>query len=162
MPTHRDGEHSPEGAIRCWLPGTIGSCSVHIGARWKLTYRVTGVDSDFPADIIGLQVADGGPDARVVTVTGEIDTLTAPKLASFLNEQLSAALVVVVDLNGVEFLGSAGLSALFEANELANRKHRTLRLVCHSRIANRALEATELRDQFAFADTVPDALKNPR
>ena len=52
---------------------------------------VARVDNDFPADIIGLQVAEHGPDARVVTVTGEIDTLTAPKLATFLNEQLSAA-----------------------------------------------------------------------
>src|SRR5947199_382456 len=85
---------------------------------------------------------------------------TAPKLASFLNTQLSAARIVVVDLDGVEFLGSAGLSALFEANELAARESRALRLVCHSRIANRALEATELRDHFTFADTVPDALKS--
>jgi anti-sigma B factor antagonist len=122
---------------------------------------VSSVDSDFPADIIGLQVAEHGPDARVVTVTGEIDTLTAPKLASFLNMQLSTARIVVVDLDGVEFLGSAGLSALFEANELASREDRALRLVCHSRIANRALEATELREQFVFADSVPDALKQP-
>ena len=126
---------------------------------------VTSVDSDssagdFPADIIGLQVAEHGPDARVVTVRGEVDTLTAPRLASFLNTQLSAARVVVVDLDGVEFLGSAGLSALFEANELAARESRALRLVCHSRIANRALEATELRDHFIFAETVPDALKS--
>jgi len=121
---------------------------------------VTRVDSDFPGDIIRLQVAEHGPDARVVTVGGEVDTLTAPKLAGFLNEQLSAARVVVVDLDGVEFLGSAGLSALFEANELATREQRALRLVCHSRIANRALEATELREHFTFADTVPEALAN--
>jgi anti-sigma B factor antagonist len=121
---------------------------------------VTRVDSDFPTDIIGLQVAEHGPDARVVTVRGEVDTLTAPRLAGLLTEQLSAARVVVVDLDGVEFLGSAGLSALFEANEQATLHHRVLRLVCHSRIANRALEATELRDRFTFADTVPDALEN--
>jgi anti-sigma B factor antagonist len=117
------------------------------------------VDSDFPADLIGLQVVEHGVDARVVTVTGEVDTLTAPQLAGFLNEQLSTARVVVVDLDGVEFLGSAGLSALFEANELATEQDRALRLVCHSRIANRALKATELRELFTFADTVPDALE---
>jgi len=122
---------------------------------------VTKVDSDFTADIIGLQVAEHGPDARVVTVTGEVDTLTAPRLSSFLTTQLAAARVVVVDLDGVEFLGSAGLSALFEANELAVREHRALRLVCHSRIANRALEATALREHFTFADTVPEAVKDP-
>jgi anti-anti-sigma factor len=118
------------------------------------------VDSDFTADLIGLQVAEHGSDARVVTVSGEVDTLTAPKLASFLSSQLSAARDVVVDLDGGEYLGSAGLSALFEANELATRQQRGLRLVCHSRIANRALEATELRGHFTFADTVPDALNN--
>ncbi|MGH3827246.1 MAG: STAS domain-containing protein [Pseudonocardiaceae bacterium] len=118
------------------------------------------MDSEFPVDIIGLRVAEHGPDARVVTVTGEVDSLTAPALASVLREQLSAARLVVVDLDGVDFLGSAGLSALFEASELATRGRRTLRLVCHSRVANRALEATELRDQFVFADTVPDALTN--
>lgn len=128
-------------------------------ARRYLTSIVSGVDNDFPVDI-GLRVADHGPDACVITVTGEVDALTAPKLTSVLREQLSAVRVVVVDLDGVEFLGSAGLSALFEANELATREHRTLRLVCHSRIANRALEATELRDQFIFADSVSDALMN--
>jgi len=126
-------------------------------ACWYLTSIVSGVESDFPVDI-GLRVADHGPDARVVTVTGEVDALTAPKLANVLQEQLSAARVVVVDLDGVEFLGSAGLSALFEANEFATRECRVLRLVCHSRIANRALEATELRDHFIFADTVSDAV----
>jgi anti-sigma B factor antagonist len=121
---------------------------------------VTGVDSDFTADLIGLQVAEHGPDVRVVTVTGEVDTLTAPRLSSFLAAQLAVARIVVVDLDGVEFLGSAGLSALFEANELALREHRALRLVCHSRIANRALEATALREHFTFADTVPEAVES--
>jgi len=67
---------------------------------------------------------------------------------------------VVVNLDGVRFLTSAGLRALSKTNEFAIRENRDLRLVCHSRIANRALEATELRDHFTFADTVPDALQN--
>jgi anti-sigma B factor antagonist len=81
---------------------------------------VPRVDIEFSADLIGLQVAEQGRDACVVTVSGEIDTLTAPTLARCLTEQLSAAGVVVVDLDGVEFLGSAGLSVLFEANERAS------------------------------------------
>jgi hypothetical protein len=36
---------------------------------------------------------------------------------------------------------------------------RALRLVCHSRIAMRALEAAGLRQFFTFADSVPEALK---
>lgn len=125
-----------------------------------MPYIVRAVTSDFPADIMELQVAEHGSDARVVTVLGEVDALTAPALADVLTAQLATSRLLVVDLDGVRFLGSAGLSVLFEANELANREDRTLRLVCNSRIANRALEATELRDHFTFADNVVDALKN--
>jgi anti-sigma B factor antagonist len=110
------------------------------------------------SDILDLQVTEYGPDRRVVTVAGEIDTLTAPELAAFLTAQLVVAQVVVVHLDGVRFLGSAGLSVLFEANELAIQEDRDLWLVCNSRSANLALEATGLREHLAFADSVLDAL----
>jgi hypothetical protein len=58
------------------------------------------VNSGFPADILGLQVAEHGPDARVVTVTGEVDTVTAPQLAAVLTAQLAIAQLVVVNLDG--------------------------------------------------------------
>jgi anti-anti-sigma regulatory factor len=47
---------------------------------------------------------------------------------------------------------------LLEGNERATRQGRHLRLVCHFGVVNQALDATELRKQFAFADTVPEAL----
>jgi anti-sigma B factor antagonist len=128
-------------------------------ARCGVPDIVRHVSSDF-ADIMDLQVTEQGSDARIVTVQGEVDALTAPELAAFLTAQLAAARVVVVDLDRVGFLGSAGLSVLFEANEQASRQDRVLRLVCNSRIANRALEATELKEHFSFADNVPDALKD--
>jgi anti-sigma B factor antagonist len=106
---------------------------------------------------MGLTVAEHDPDARVVTVVGEVDTLTAPELATVLTAQLIAARLVV-DPDGVEFFGSAGLSVLFEANEFATEKDRDLRLVCHSRLVNRALEMTGLWQQFTFAENVRDAL----
>lgn len=57
---------------------------------------------------MGLQVAEHGPDARVITVAGEVDTFTAPDLAAFLTAQLGAARPVVVDLDGVQFPGICG------------------------------------------------------
>ncbi|MGH3721556.1 MAG: anti-sigma factor antagonist [Pseudonocardiaceae bacterium] len=110
------------------------------------------------SDILDLQVTEHGPHARVVTVVGEIDTTAALELAAFLTAQLVAAQVVVVNLDGVQFLGSAGLRVLFEANELATREDRDLRLVCNSQTADWALQVTGLREHFTFADTVPDAL----
>ena len=110
------------------------------------------------SEILDLQVAEHGPDARVVTVAGEIDALTAPELAAFVTAQLVAAPVVVVDLDKVRFQGSTGLSVLVEANELALRENRDLRLVCNSQTADWALKTTGLRGHFTFADSVPDAL----
>lgn len=104
------------------------------------------------SDILDLQVAEHDPDARVVTVVGEIDALTAPELAAFLTAQLIAAPIVVVNLDGVRFLSSAGLRALFQAHEFATRERRDLRLVCHSQAANWALEITGLRAHFTFID----------
>lgn len=106
------------------------------------------------SDILDLQVAEHGADARVVTAVGEIDALTAPELAALLIAQLVVAQVVVVNLNGVRFLSSAGLRALFEANEFATREGRDLRLVCNSQTANWALETTGLRELFTFHDNV--------
>ena len=114
------------------------------------------------SDVLDLQVAEHSPDARVVTVRGEIDTLTAPELAVFVIAQLTAASLVVLNLDGVQFLGSAGLSVLVEANELASREGRHLRLVCNSGMVNRALDVTGLREQFSLSDTVSAALhKSP-
>lgn len=54
----------------------------------------------------------------VVSATGTVDMLTSPKL----EERISAALVqkpaaLVVDLTGVEFLASAGMSVLIAASQ---------------------------------------------
>ncbi|HJT05228.1 MAG TPA: STAS domain-containing protein [Pseudonocardiaceae bacterium] len=118
------------------------------------------MSAGFSVDIMDLQVTDHGPDTRVVTVTGEIDVVTAPDLADCLTTQLAGSRVVVVDLDGVRFLGSAGVAVLFEVNELATRQGRNLRLVSHSRTANLALKVTGLGTWFTFANSVPDALSH--
>ena len=117
--------------------------------------------SDFPADF-GLQVTKHGSDTRVLTVEGQIDATAGLELANFLLAQLAVARVLIVDLDGVRLLGTAGLFALFEANDVAAQQGRILPLVCHSRIANWALEAAGLREYFTFADTVPDAVNSSR
>lgn len=112
------------------------------------------------SDILSLEVTEHGPDARVVTVLGEIDALTAPDLATFLTAQLVAARLVVVNLDGVRFVGSSGLSALVAVNEFACREDRDLRLVCNSQTVNWALDVTGLRESFTFADNEVEALQS--
>jgi anti-sigma B factor antagonist len=127
-----------------------------------LRYIVRNMNSAFPADILNLQVAEHGTDARVVTVTGEVDALTAPRLADVLTAQLAVARIVVANLDGVQFMSSAGLRVLFEIDELATKQDRCLRLVSNSPTVALVLETSGLREQFTVADNVPDALNNVR
>ncbi|WP_028931442.1 STAS domain-containing protein [Pseudonocardia asaccharolytica] len=118
---------------------------------------------DVTADqVVRFEVVDHGRGALVVRVLGEIDTLTAPVLREQLDQHLPAALLVVLDLSAVTFLGSAGLAVLVSAKDEAERRGHRLRLVCGSRIATRALEATGLLTLFDVADGVPEALSAPR
>jgi anti-sigma B factor antagonist len=118
------------------------------------------VSSDFPVPLFGIQATEYSPDARVVTVTGEVDALTAPTLAACLSAQLAVAQVVVVNLNDLKFLASAGLRVVFEMNELAIERDRHLWFVCNCPLANLALKTTGLRQHLNFADNVADALSN--
>ena len=47
--------------------------------------------NDCPTDVLGLHVTEHGTDARVVTVTGEVDVVTAPQLAACVTRQLTVA-----------------------------------------------------------------------
>ena len=109
-------------------------------------------------EIIRFDVIDHGPAVHVLHVVGELDTMTAPLLAVRLAEQQSAVSKLVVDLSEVSFLGSAGLAALVEARDAADRRGGQLLVVPGSRIAKRALEATGLLSLFTVADDVPEAL----
>jgi anti-anti-sigma factor len=149
--------------VRQTIPAVRGNghraCSVAWALGLTSLYR-TEVTSHFPVPLVGLQVTDYGPDARVVTVTGELDALAAPTLAACLSAQLAVAEVVVVNLDDLKFLASAGLRVLFEMNELAIERDRHLRFVCNCPLANLALEATGLRQHLTFADDVADALSH--
>jgi anti-anti-sigma factor len=68
--------------------------------------------------VVSVEPSDGC--TRVVRVRGELDLVTAPRLAQLLRAQLAeGCAVLVVDLTGVEFLSSAGLNALAQAGRLA-------------------------------------------
>jgi anti-sigma B factor antagonist len=69
--------------------------------------------------------------ASLITVSGEIDMRTAPRLRTELRDVLAepATGPVVVDLTAVTFLSSAGLAILADAHHEARRRGRPLALV---------------------------------
>jgi anti-sigma B factor antagonist len=107
---------------------------------------------------IDQRVEDG---AVVVSVRGEVDTLTAPRLRAALDEALrsAAARRVVVDLLGVTFLASAGLTALTEAAQHAEQRREPLRIVVdHHRPVVRPIQITGLDDVLTLCHDLAEAL----
>jgi anti-sigma B factor antagonist len=89
-----------------------------------------------------------------VTVVGEVDTFTAPVLRSTLDSQLEQQpRELVIDLSGVQFLGSAGLAVLVETQKSSRSREVGLRLIASTRAVTRPLEVTGLIDLFTIADS---------
>ncbi|WP_245607273.1 STAS domain-containing protein [Pseudonocardia spinosispora] len=116
----------------------------------------TGDDASSDAYTLDVSEHEG---TRVLSATGEIDIISAPALRAALLPALEAAESVVLDMSGVNFLGSSGLAVLVEARDQAQRSSGELRLVCSSRIVLRALEATGLRELFEISPDLATALQ---
>jgi anti-sigma B factor antagonist len=104
-------------------------------------------------DVITLSTQTGENGAVTVTVVGEVDTFTAPVLRSSLDSQLEQSpRELIIDLAGVQFLGSAGLAVLVETQKAARSRDVALRLIATTRAVTRPLEVTGLIDLFTIAD----------
>ena len=53
-----------------------------------------------------------------VELEGRLDTTTSPELEKSLNESLDGVTELVMDLNGLEYISSAGLRVLLSAQKL--------------------------------------------
>ena len=111
-------------------------------------------DADAPFDdVITLSTSTGDDGTVTVTVVGEVDTFTAPVLRSSLDNQLEGQpKELVIDLCGVQFLGSAGLAVLVETQKAARARDVGLRLIASTRAVTRPLEVTGLIDLFTIVD----------
>lgn len=96
--------------------------------------------------------------AAVLTVSGEVDAVSAPQLQSGIEEALERTpAVLVVDLSGVSFFGSAGLSVLLLALEKLAKEN--LRVVASPQV-RRPIEVTGLDGMLEVFETLPAALRS--
>ena len=111
-----------------------------------------GTEAPFD-DVITLSTSTDEDGVVTVKVVGEVDTFTAPVLRSTLDGQLEQSpRELVIDLSGVQFLGSAGLAVLVETQKSARAKDVGLRLIATTRAVTRPLDVTGLIDLFTIAD----------
>jgi len=111
---------------------------------------------------LGTIVTRPRPDVVALEVDGEVDTLTAPRLESCLDEVLDTATTsgsaVVADLTGVTFLSSSGLAVLIRGARRATAAGVALRLVAATRAVTRPLTVTGADVLFDIHSDVASAL----
>lgn len=94
----------------------------------------------------------------VVMVRGEVDLATAPRLGEALRAVARRAAGVVVDLGGVTFMDSSGVSALVRSREEMARRGGELVLTRATPTVRRILELTGLADRFRWAASPEEVL----
>jgi len=108
---------------------------------------------------LGLQVDDSRSPYTVLSVKGEVDVYSAPRLREKLVELVSQGKhQIVVDLEGVDFLDSTGLGVLVGGLKRLRSHDGDLTLVCtHQRIL-KVFEITGLTKVFSIYGTVDEAV----
>ncbi len=113
-------------------------------------------DLSEPSPKLAIRSRQAGRDV-VWEVAGEVDLGTEEQFLTGLRHVLQGKpAVLVVDLDGLTFLGSRGLSALVEVNKAAGPG--VLRVVAGNRPARRAIEITGLDHVLTICATVDEAL----
>ncbi|MGK5112816.1 STAS domain-containing protein [Geodermatophilus sp. CPCC 205506] len=108
-------------------------------------------DEEFSEDALTVTIQTGRDGAVTVSVAGEVDTFTAPILRSAVDAELERRpALLVLDLRGVRFLGSAGLALLVETQKSAGARGIVLRLIATTRPVTRPLEVTGLLPLFTI------------
>ena len=93
-------------------------------------------------------------DHTIVTLAGEIDLYTAPRLQSELLAAMRSAdpALVVVDMSGVEFCDSTGMNVLLAAHRQACERGGDLALAAPRAPLRKILEVTGLSSVFTVHD----------
>ncbi|MFC7534358.1 STAS domain-containing protein [Actinoplanes sp. GCM10030250] len=110
---------------------------------------------------VAVSPASEDPQAVVMTVRGNLDLDSAPSLASKLDEALSQpAPRVVVDLSGIEFCDSIGLSTFVVGHNRARAAGGWLRLASPGEFLERLLDTVGLTNRIGVYPSIADALAN--
>lgn len=93
----------------------------------------------------------------VVTVLGEVDVLSANSFRDFLTYHVTPGQSLVLDLSGVEFMGTSGLSVLSVLSTRSRTVGGSLTLI-NSRAVQRLLKAAGQQSMFVCCESVENAV----
>lgn len=84
----------------------------------------------------------------VVSVRGEVDLHTAPKVEDAISRASDASETVVVDLGGITFMDSTALSTFMRSGDALKKKGVAMRLAAPSGAVERIFSVTGFGDYF--------------
>ena len=118
-------------------------------------------DRQRPSDPGGCTLATTWVDrTAVVAATGTVDALTSPKLIEAVDAVLTQSpSAVIVDLTDVDFLASAGMSALITSHEkISGTGH--FGVVAVGPVTNRPMKLVGLHEVISLYETLDEAMKD--
>ena len=84
-------------------------------------------------------------EATIIEISGRLNTMTAPSLDKAVNENIGDAKNLVLDLNGLEYISSAGLRVLLSAQKKMQK-------IGFMKVTNVCEEVMEVFEMTGFAD----------
>lgn len=100
---------------------------------------------------------------HVIDVHGEIHVSSAPAFAERLSSALDAgSMAIVIDLSGVAFIDSTGLSVLLNGLRQVAARKGSLAIVCPNPTVRRLFEVTGLNHTFLIYDDRESACEQVR
>ena len=106
-----------------------------------------------------LEVRSAGR-ATVIGVSGELDLASIPALQEELDRvAASDSEMLIIDLRGLDFMDSTGLSVLVRAHQRAEEQGRQLAMVKGPQQVQRLLSLTGVADRLTLVDS-PEELLN--
>ncbi len=106
-----------------------------------------------------LSEESGGAAAHIICVRGEIHVSTAPAFAQRLSAAIdSGKTAIVLDMSGVEFIDSTGLSVLLNGLRLVTQMQGRMAIVCANPTVLRLFQITNLDDTFDIFEDRAKAL----
>jgi anti-sigma B factor antagonist len=106
-----------------------------------------------------VSVDERAEDYSMISVRGEVDLHTAPKVQSAIERAAEGgSSAVVVDMSGIEFMDSTALSTFMRVKDALEKRDVSLRLATPSRAVDRIFDVTGFRDYFEVFPSREDAV----
>jgi anti-sigma B factor antagonist len=97
-------------------------------------------------------------DIGIIHADGDLDVYTAPELREEVDDAMSRAARVVIDLTDVHFIDSTALGVLVAAHQKARSSSGDLRLIVQDPFVLKILKITGFDSVFSISASLADAL----